>query len=65
MTLLFFLLFLQNKMNGDLNQDRVDGLGVLVIIDDREMLKIRSYKGFRVYLGRNGIFILTPFLPGC
>jgi len=52
-------------MNGDLNQDRVDGLGVLVIIDDREMLKIRSYKGFRVYLGRNGIFILTPFLPGC
>jgi hypothetical protein len=28
----------------------------LVIIDDREMLKIRSYKGFGVFLGRNGIF---------
>jgi len=53
---LLTLLFLRNKMNGDLNQDRLDGLEVLVIIDDREMLKIRSYKGFGVFLGRNGIF---------
>jgi len=52
-------------MNGDFNQDRLDGLEVLVIIDDREMLKIRSYKGFGVFLGRNGIFILTTFLPCC
>lgn len=59
------LLFLRNKMNGDLNQDRLDGLEVLVIIDERGMLQIRSYKRVGVFLGRNGIFILTSFLPGC
>jgi len=31
------LLFLRNKMNGDFNQDRLDGLEVLVIIDDRNV----------------------------
>jgi|UPI0001BA88C4 hypothetical protein len=51
-------------MNGDLNQDRLDGLEVLVTIDEREMLQIRSYMWFRAFLGRNRIFVVTPFLPG-
>jgi len=49
-------------MNEDLDQDSLDGLEVFVIIDDREMFQIRSYKGgLECFFGINGMFILTPF----